>query len=350
MKNQNMQLQKLINMFGGDLQRRYGEKIHKLTLHGGFSCPNRDGTLGRGGCTFCNVASFADEQMQQRSIAEQLAAQAGKVNRARRYLAYFQAYTSTYAEVQVLASMYRQALTQADMVGLCVGTRPDCVPDTVLDLLADYHAQGYEVWLELGLQSAHDRTLRRINRGHDFACYRQTAQRARTRGLKVCSHLIVGLPGESEEHCLSTLRQVVEAGVDGIKLHPLHIVTGSVMAKAWGAGRLPELPLARYVSIAAGNCLSPYFRQRPAADAAGAAVVRKSLDRHGRRSRLSATAWCARFRAGAAISLLNKLTSVAARKSTAHLPRTRFFYGMICGFMIKEHRYEANQAVGAVLR
>lgn len=122
MKNQNMQLQKLINMFGGDLQRRYGEKIHKLTLHGGFSCPNRDGTLGRGGCTFCNVASFADEQMQQRSIAEQLAAQAGKVNRARRYLAYFQAYTSTYAEVQVLASMYRQALTQADMVGLCVGT------------------------------------------------------------------------------------------------------------------------------------------------------------------------------------------------------------------------------------
>lgn len=133
-----MQLPQLVNMFGADLQRRYGEKIHKLTLHGGFSCPNRDGTLGRGGCTFCNVASFADEQMQHQSIAEQLALQAGRVNRAKRYLAYFQAYTSTYAEVNLLAEMYRQALGQADMVGICVGTRPDCVPPAALDLLASY--------------------------------------------------------------------------------------------------------------------------------------------------------------------------------------------------------------------
>ncbi|MDU7768079.1 MAG: TIGR01212 family radical SAM protein, partial [Serratia marcescens] len=122
-----MQLPQLVNMFGADLQRRHGEKIHKLTLHGGFNCPNRDGTLGRGGCTFCNVASFADEAMQRQSIAEQLAQQAARVDRARRYLAYFQAYTSTYAEVELLASMYRQALAQSDMVGLCVGTRPDCV-------------------------------------------------------------------------------------------------------------------------------------------------------------------------------------------------------------------------------
>ncbi|SQB37336.1 radical SAM superfamily protein [Citrobacter koseri] len=129
-----MQLQKLVNMFGGDLSRRYGQKVHKLTLHGGFSCPNRDGTIGRGGCTFCNVASFADEAQQYRSIAEQLAHQAHLVNRAKRYLAYFQAYTSTFAEVQVLRSMYQQAVSQASIVGLCVGTRPDCVPDAVLDL------------------------------------------------------------------------------------------------------------------------------------------------------------------------------------------------------------------------
>lgn len=128
-----MQLQKLVNMFGGDLTRRYGQKVHKLTLHGGFSCPNRDGTIGRGGCTFCNVASFADEAQQHRSIAEQLAHQANLVNRAKRYLAYFQAYTSTFAEVQVLRSMYQQAVSQANIVGLCVGTRPDCVPDAVLD-------------------------------------------------------------------------------------------------------------------------------------------------------------------------------------------------------------------------
>lgn len=136
-----MQLQKLVNMFGGDLLRRYGQKVHKLTLHGGFSCPNRDGTIGRGGCTFCNVASFADEAQQHHSIAEQLAHQAHLVNRAKRYLAYFQAYTSTFAEVQVLRSMYQQAVSQASIVGLCVGTRPDCVPQGVVDLLCEYKDQ-----------------------------------------------------------------------------------------------------------------------------------------------------------------------------------------------------------------
>ena len=112
--------------------------MHKLTLHGGFSCPNRDGTIGRGGCTFCNVASFADEAQQHKSIAEQLAHQASMVNRAKQYLAYFRAYTSTWAEVQVLRSMYQQAVAQANIVGLCVGTRPDCVPEAVLDLLSEY--------------------------------------------------------------------------------------------------------------------------------------------------------------------------------------------------------------------
>lgn len=276
-----MQLQRLINMFGGDLQRRYGEKIHKLTLHGGFNCPNRDGTLGRGGCTFCNVASFADEQMQQRSIAEQLSAQAGKVNRAKRYLAYFQAYTSTYAEVQVLASMYREALAQADMVGLCVGTRPDCVPDAVLDLLSEYRQQGYEVWLELGLQTANDKTLHRINRGHTFDCYQQTTRRARERGLNVCTHLIVGLPGEDEKSCLSTLRRVVDVGVDGLKLHPLHIVDGSIMGKAWRAGRLPELPLAQYVETA-----GEMIRHTPAN------VVFHRISASARRPTLLAPLWC----------------------------------------------------------
>ena len=138
-----MQLQKLVNMFGGDLLQRYGQKVHKLTLHGGFSCPNRDGTIGRGGCTFCNVASFADEAQQHKSIAEQLAHQASLVNRAKQYLAYFGAYTSTWAEVQVLRSMYQQAVAQANIVGLCVGTRPDCVPDAVLDLLSEYKEKGY---------------------------------------------------------------------------------------------------------------------------------------------------------------------------------------------------------------
>lgn len=245
-----MQLHTVVNMFGADLQRRYGEKIHKITLHGGFSCPNRDGTLGRGGCTFCNVASFADENAQYDSIEEQLSQQSGKITRAKRYLAYFQAYTSTYAEVELLREMYESALTQADVVGLCVGTRPDCVPEAVLDLLQSYQQQGYEVWLELGLQTAHDKTLKRINRGHDFACYQATTWAARERGLKVCCHLISGLPGETAADNLITLERVLETGVEGIKLHPLHIVEGSTMAKAWRAGRLPTISLEEYVATA----------------------------------------------------------------------------------------------------
>lgn len=245
-----MQLHRLVNTIGQDLQRRYGEKVHKLTLHGGFSCPNRDGTIGRGGCTFCNVASFANEETQQQSIHDQLKDRAGEIKRAKKYLAYFQAYTSTYAEVQVLKSMYEQALEVADIVGMCVGTRPDCVPDAVLELLADYVQQGYEIWLELGLQTAHDHTLKRINRGHDFACYAEITAKARALGIKVCTHLIVGLPGEGRSENMSTLQQVLKVGTDGIKLHGLHIVEGSTMAKAWRAGRLAVLEQDEYVSIA----------------------------------------------------------------------------------------------------
>lgn len=276
-----MQLQKLVNMFGGDLTRRHGHKVHKLTLHGGFSCPNRDGTIGRGGCTFCNVASFADEAQQHNSIAEQLAHQAKQVNRAQHYLAYFQAYTSTWAEVQVLRSMYQQAIGQANIVGLCVGTRPDCVPDSVLDLLSEYHERGYEVWLELGLQTAHDKTLHRINRGHDFACYQETTRRARERGLRVCSHLIVGLPGEGQTHCMETLEKVVETGVDGIKLHPLHIVAGSTMAKSWQAGRLQGIELAEY-TVTAGEMI----RHTPLD------VVYHRISASARRPTLLAPLWC----------------------------------------------------------
>lgn len=276
-----MQLQKLVNMFGGDLSRRYGQKVHKLTLHGGFSCPNRDGTLGRGGCTFCNVASFADEAQQHRSIAEQLAEQARLVDRARRYLAYFQAYTSTFAEVQLLRSMYQQAIEQANVVGLCVGTRPDCVPDSVLDLLCSYRELGYEVWLELGLQTANDKTLHRINRGHDFACYQKTTRLARQRGLKVCTHLIVGLPGEGHQDALNTLESVVDTGTDGIKLHPLHIVTGSIMAKAWAAGRLSAIELEDYTAIA-----GEMIRHTPPE------IIYHRISASARRPTLLAPLWC----------------------------------------------------------
>lgn len=147
-------------------------------------------------------------------MVQQLLARRDEVTRAKRYLAYFQAYTSTYAEVEYLQRMYEEALSVSDMVGLCVGTRPDCVPDAVLDLLAGYQARGYEVWLELGLQSANDKTLQRINRGHGYAAYEDAVRRAHQRGIKVCAHLIVGLPGEVPMDSLDTLHRIVETGVE----------------------------------------------------------------------------------------------------------------------------------------
>ncbi|CAG18966.1 MULTISPECIES: TIGR01212 family radical SAM protein [Photobacterium] len=276
-----MQLHELVNTFGQDLQRRYGEKVHKLSLHGGFSCPNRDGTIGRGGCTFCNVASFADEQAQYLPIRQQLAQRAVKTDRANRYLAYFQAYTNTYAEVQLLKNMYEEALQAANIVGLCVGTRPDCVPDAVLELLASYCEQGYEIWLELGLQTANDKTLKRINRGHDFACYEKITKRARAMGIKVCTHLIVGLPGDTKEDNLETLKRTIAVGTDGIKLHPLHIVEGSIMAKAWKADRLEALSLETYTEIAA-----EMIRLTPPE------VVFHRVSASARRPTLLAPTWC----------------------------------------------------------
>ncbi|MGL6314644.1 TIGR01212 family radical SAM protein [Vibrio sp. WXL103] len=276
-----MQLHELVNTIGQDLQRRYGEKVHKLTLHGGFSCPNRDGTIGRGGCTFCNVASFADEATQQKSIQRQLQDRAGEVTRAKKYLAYFQAYTNTYAEVQVLKNMYEEAISSADIVGLCVGTRPDCVPDAVLELLAGYVEQGYEIWLELGLQTANNDTLKRINRGHDFECYVEMTKKARALGIKVCTHLIVGLPKETHQDNIETMGKVLEVGTDGIKLHGLHIVEGSTMAKAWRAGRLDAPELETYVETA-----SEMIRMTPPE------VVFHRVSSSARRPTLLSPLWC----------------------------------------------------------
>lgn len=242
-----MQLTDFVNTIGKDLKYRYGERVHKLTLHGDFSCPNRDGTLGKGGCTFCNVAAFSDESQSKLSIKQQLKLRRDEVeNRASKYLAYFQAYTSTYAEISLLSSLYEQAVAESNIVGICVGTRPDCVSDDVLNLLSSYLMRGYEVWLELGLQSANDKTLKHINRGHQFSQYEKVTTKARARGIKVCTHLILGLPKESDRDYQQTLKQVLEVGVDGLKLHPLHVVRGALMEKSWNANRLTVLSLEQY--------------------------------------------------------------------------------------------------------
>jgi radical SAM protein (TIGR01212 family) len=242
-----------VNTFGQDLLRRHGERVHKIALDAGFTCPNRDGTKGRGGCSFCNNISFSPDANARLDLAAQIAkarCAIAKRTRACKYIAYFQAYTNTYDKVDALEILYREALKEPDMVGISVGTRPDCVSSDVLDLLDRFRDQGLEVWLELGLQSAFDKTLARVNRGHTFAEYEQTAVAARLRGISVCTHLIVGLPGETEEHCHTTLDKVLKIGVDGLKLHPLHIVKHTLLAHQWRQGEYLPLTREEYIGMA----------------------------------------------------------------------------------------------------
>lgn len=246
-----MQLSDRVVTFGQVMLKRYGERVHKLALHAGFTCPNRDGSKGRGGCTFCNNRSFNPGARDVTPIGEQIDAGRNviaKRTRARKFLAYFQAYTNTYADVSALRHLYDQALGQEGVIGLSIGTRPDCVPAAVLDLLARYRDQGLSVWLELGLQSSFDRTLDRVNRGHGYAEYRQAVRAARQRGLPVCTHLILGLPGENHQHAMVTLARVLDDGVDGLKLHPLHVVKGTALANDYRRGEYQPLTMEEYIA------------------------------------------------------------------------------------------------------
>ena len=283
--NDPMALTDYIHTFGSHMRARHGERVHKLTVSAGFVCPNMDGTKGRGGCTFCNNASFAPQGHDGGAVARQLAAGReviAKRTGAKRHIAYFQAYTNTYGDVGRLKVLYDEALAQPGVIGLSIGTRPDCVPDEVLDLLCAYRDRGHEIWLELGLQSAFNETLVRVNRGHDFAEYRDAARRARMRGLPVCTHLIAGLPGETAWHSRETLGRVLDVGTDGLKLHPLHVVRGTRLAQEWERGEYHPWSMDDYV--------------RTAADLVGMSppeIVWHRLTATARRPLLLAPAWCA---------------------------------------------------------
>jgi radical SAM protein (TIGR01212 family) len=249
-----MILSDYVNTFGQAMLKRYGERVHKLAVNASFTCPNRDGSKGRGGCTFCNNVSFSPNARHPDPISEQVEAGRRVIRKrtgAQKYIAYFQAYTNTYADVDELARLYDQALAEPDVIGLSIGTRPDCVPGSVLDLLAAYQEKGLEVWLELGLQSAYDETLERVNRGHGFDDYVTAVRNAHARNLQVCTHLIIGLPGERHSHCETTLQRVLEHGVEGLKLHPLHVVKGTMLANQWRRGEYTPLAMDDYISIAA---------------------------------------------------------------------------------------------------
>jgi len=249
-----MILSRYVHTFGQAMLARYGERVHKLAIDAAFTCPNRDGSKGIGGCTFCNNQSFSPNSRQPAALEEQIEAGRrviGKRTGARKYLAYFQAYTNTYAEVNDLRTLYDRALAEEDVIGLSIGTRPDCVPDRVLDLLLDYQQAGHEIWLELGLQSSFNATLARVNRGHGYEEYVAAVKAARSRGLQVCTHLIAGLPGETAENVHTSLQRVLELGVDGLKIHPLHVVKGTQLANEWRRKEFTPISLQDYVLLVA---------------------------------------------------------------------------------------------------
>lgn len=299
-----MALSDRVNTYGADLLRRYGERVHKLAINAGLTCPNRDGSKGWGGCSFCNNASFSPSAASTPSVDEQVAAGRAVVARrtgARRFIAYFQAYTNTYADTAYLSQLYRAALAHEDVIGLSVGTRPDCVQETVLDLLASYRAQGHEIWLELGLQSAFDDTLQRVNRGHGFADYRRAVRAARRRGLPVCTHLIIGLPGEGRTEALASLERVLDLGTEGLKLHPLHVVKRTRLARQWRDGDYAPLAMADYIDIAADMIerTPPTIRYHRVTGTASPDI-------------LLAPAWCAKKWA-----ILNGIEQTLQRRGTA---------------------------------
>jgi len=245
-----------VNTLGQKLLKQYGRRVHKLAINAGFTCPNRDGSKGRGGCTFCNNASFNPNTRQPPSVAVQIANGREVIAKPKRtgaklFIAYFQAYTNTYADVAYLAELYEQALAEPDVIGLSIGTRPDCVSEDILALLANYKKQGYEIWLELGLQSAFDKTLLTVQRGHTFADYQAAVHLAQKYAIPICTHLIIGLPNETTWHYLTTLARVLELGTDGLKLHPLHVVKHTILAKQWQYDLYSPLELETYISIAA---------------------------------------------------------------------------------------------------
>ncbi|MDR1727682.1 MAG: TIGR01212 family radical SAM protein [Acidobacteriota bacterium] len=242
------------NSYGRYLRDRFGCRVYKVGIDAGFDCPNRDGTLSTSGCAYCNNDSFRPKTSDRRkSVQRQMSEGMDYLRRrfgAEKFIAYFQAATGTYAPLDVLAPLYESALALPDVVGLAIGTRPDCVDGEKLDWLGRL-AQGFFVTVEYGLQSASDATLRRINRGHDVRCWRDAVARTRNRGIHVGTHLILGFPWERREEALGGADAVSEAGVDFLKLHHLHVVRGSSLAAEYLASPFPLPTLREYAGLVA---------------------------------------------------------------------------------------------------
>lgn len=233
------------------LRERFGCRVHKVTIDAGFTCPNRDGSRGTGGCIYCNSLGSGTGASARAGVAEQIREALPflrKRYKAEKFIAYFQSFSNTYAPPETLRALYDEAITVEDVVGLAIGTRPDCVPDEVLDLLAEYRRRTW-LTLELGLQSIHDRTLALINRGHTAEEFRDAVRRARKRGIELCAHVILGLPGEKREDMMETARALAAMDIQGIKIHLQYIVRDTPLHHMYELGEYHCLEREEYVGI-----------------------------------------------------------------------------------------------------
>ncbi len=238
--------------FNEHLRNRFREKVFKVSLDAGFTCPNRDGTLGWSGCVYCSERGSGDFAGDQKlSLHDQFVEVSERMKRkwpSAKYIAYFQAYTNTYASLERLRQVYEEALAEENVIGLSVSTRPDCLPEDVLDYLEELNRRTY-LWVELGLQSSHDRTMEWIRRGHDYSQFLKGLEQLRYRGIRVCAHIILGLPGESKAEMLETARAVAGLPIQGIKIHLLHVLRGTPLATIYDKEPFELMTKEDYVSL-----------------------------------------------------------------------------------------------------
>ncbi|HJV67452.1 MAG TPA: TIGR01212 family radical SAM protein [Geomonas sp.] len=243
-----------INSYGAYLRRRFGCRVSKVNVDGGFTCPNRDGSRGTGGCIYCDNSSFSPkETVSVIPIEEQMAAGMAYHRQrlgSEKFLVYFQKFTNTYGPVAKLEDLYRRALAHPDVLGLSIGTRPDAVSDKTIDLLTELAKERY-ICVELGLQSMDDGILNRINRGHTLDEYLATVERLAGRGIDLCTHLIYGFPGETRAGFVKTARLINSLPMSSVKIHQLHAVRGTRLAQMYLDGSYRPIDLAEYL---AGAC------------------------------------------------------------------------------------------------
>ena len=241
---------KRYNQYSSFLKEKFGAKVYKITLDAGFSCPNRDGTISNCGCIFCDDGgSFSQAHSNRLSIEEQVKVGAETLRnrfKAQKFMSYFQAFSNTYKPVEELEKIYKAALTHPDIVGLSIGTRPDCVDDEKLKLISSF-TPDYYTWVEYGLQSVHDKTLLKINRGHDYKCFLEAYEKTKNAGINICLHVILNL-FETYDEMMETAKTIAKLEPEGVKIHMLCALEGTKLAELYNKGEIDFMSEDEYVS------------------------------------------------------------------------------------------------------